>query len=333
MKLGFFTDVHARADTPEGRTDDFRKAIFTKLEEVGQIFQEVDYVLFGGDLFNTPDPSTSVVNETIRMLKSWNKPIIGVVGSHDYFGYQIKSLQRTALGTLVEAGVITLVGDHVKQIKGIQSYYTCERWVPVHSTSNVATSEKAVTIVGTPHTYWLADDPVNFDSRKMFGDDDLQVQLVHGDLLDKPVPWTHVTVGQVQTNSDLVLSGHYHPGWPGLITTRGTTFVNPGSLSRLENTGRIRTPRVCIIDVKEEKQFSVEYKELTSAEKHPFKEKLEQKEENVMQDVTRLLQLIETTQIGVVDIKEKLPLVAKEAGYDDEVVEKAFELIEQADTN
>jgi len=317
-RIGFFTDTHGRGDTPEGRTDDFRVSLCTKLEEIGSIWEseKVDYVLFGGDLFHTPDISNSVKYDIMHILKGWNKDIIGVVGSHDYFGYQMKSLKRTALGIVAKAGIMTLVGG-----EGLPQYIDLDD----------------VIVVGTPHTYWLADDPINFFAKRVNKDYSFQIQLVHGDLVHKPVPWPHVTIDQVKTESDLVLSGHVHPGWPDPITIGSTTFFNPGSIARLENTGVQRTPRVIVVDVSvnddyiESPSFIIESIELKSGRNHPFREKTNTVSEgNTMQDVTKLLNLIQSTDIDVVDIKQRLPEAARELGFGEAVIEKTFEFIDRS---
>ena len=327
MRLGYFTDTHIRADSPEGRTDNFRLSMLAKLEEAGQIWQDegVTVVLFGGDLFHTPDVAKSVINDVIPIFRSWNLPIIGVIGSHDYFGYQIKSLKRTALGHFVEFGMIQLVGGGLPDIP------------------NYASLEEGIYVVGTPHTYWFAEDPKNCYYEKVEEESNrYQIQLVHGDLFNVPVPWPHILTSQVHTESDLVLSGHIHSGWPEkVIKHEETKFVNPGAVARLENTGKQRTSMVCVIDVYNIKNKSntdehvmdskITFIPLTSALLHPFKEK-KVEEEEVLQDASKLIQLIASTQVESVDIKNQLPLAAKELQLSDAVLEKAFEFIEKANT-
>lgn len=312
MKFGYFTDSHVRGDSPEGRTDDYRLSMLTKLEEIGQIWIDkgVDAILFGGDLFHTPDPVTSVKYDLMNVLKGWSRyqEIFGVIGSHDYFGYQIKSLKRTAIGLFERAGIIHLIGS-----EGFPKYL------------DFTLPEGLCRVVGTPHTYWLCEDPKNFFEPKD-PEVDFQIQLVHGDLIDKPVLWQHVLCKEAPTKSDLVLIGHYHPGWKTPLRTNNSLYVNPGSIGRLENTGVQRTPRVCIIDTQTR---DVEFVELSSCAQHPFKEKLATSEEpNIMQDVAKLLSLIETTSIDTINIKEQLPVVAKELGLADAVLDKAFEILE-----
>ena len=308
--VGYFTDLHARYDTPEGRTDDFRISMLAKLEEIGEIWKShgVQLVLFGGDLFHTPDPARSMEHDVMHILKSWQLPIVAVVGSHDYFGYQIKTLKRTSVGIFEKAGILQLVDS--THGYGLNNVWVC----------------------GTPHSYTLLDDLKNFyvprHSPVMF-----QIQLVHGDIVHAPVPWPHVTIAQVKTESDLVLCGHVHSGWSSphssLVNGHRITFINPGSIGRLENTGVERIPRVCIFEVADNMTFKTEYVQLAKALKHPFRIHERQPEESTIPDISRLFHLIETTEVDVVDVKKQLPIVAREAGFSEQVVSKAFEFLEE----
>ncbi|HLS54237.1 MAG TPA: metallophosphoesterase, partial [Tissierellaceae bacterium] len=64
MKLLFFTDTHIRGTTPKNRKDDFPEALERKLYEVLDLInkENIDYVLHGGDLFDRPDLSVSIVS-------------------------------------------------------------------------------------------------------------------------------------------------------------------------------------------------------------------------------------------------------------------------------
>jgi predicted phosphodiesterase len=312
LKIGYFTDLHARYDTPEGRTDDFKVSLLQKLEEIGDIWREagVELVLFGGDLFHTPDPARSVEHDVMHILKSWHLQIIGVVGSHDYFGYQMKTLKRTALGIFQKADVIQLVDMH--------------QWMNVNG----------VMIYGTPHRYDLLDDPHNFTVETKDCTGLFHIQLIHGDVVDKPAPWPHILPSQIKTGVDLALCGHVHSGWVGTIPVDRqdggmTVFVNPGSIGRLENTGHQRMPQVCIIQVAPDGNFTLGFHKLQRPAPHPFKDKVPEPEGSTLPDISKLFHLIETTNVDIVDVKRQLPIVAKEAGYSERVVAKAFELLEE----
>jgi len=315
MIIGNFTDLHARADTPQGRTDNFRKSILTKLEEIGQIWKDnkVQLVTFTGDLFDSPDPASSVRNDVIAILKSWQLPIVGVVGSHDYFGYQMKTLKRTALGSLYYAGLIDLVGgeDQKEYVKFDFDDFTA-------------------VITGTPHTYWATDDP-KYIEKPRYIEGAFQIQLVHFDIMNKAALWPHLTIDQVRTSSDIAFCGHYHPGWETPVLGKDhCLFINQGSIGRLDNTGKQRTPRVCILQLNDSFiQPDIVYVALQSALSHPFKEHIKESQEVKSQDIAKLLQMMENADINIVDIKTALPKVAREFNFDDDVLSKAFELLEK----
>lgn len=316
MKLGFFTDLHFRGENPSGRSDDYRKSLLKKLEEMGQIWKDnnVECILFGGDLCHTPDPATSVKYDLMREFKNWNLPICAVIGSHDYYGYQIKSISRTTVGLFEKSGVLQIIGSD-----GFLPFFNIEEVFDggIHHKTR---------IIGTPHNWWLCDDPKNFFCNKE-DDIDFQIQLVHGDLLDVPVPWSHTLCKDAITQSDLVLSGHYHPGWEKPLQINNTVYINPGSIGRVEN-GKERLPRVCIINTEDR---NVNFCSLNSCEYHPFVVKSDNFVEDFNhQDINKLLSTLENTTIEIVDIKEKIPLVIKELQFDSTIINKCFEIIEIA---
>lgn len=316
IKIGFFTDLHARNDTPENRTDDFRESLLKKLSEVGKIFteEEVDLVLFGGDLAHTPDPSYSLTNALLKELRSWNKEIIGVVGSHDYFGYQKVTLERTLLGAMVASGIMTLVDE--------EAYHVFKK------SSN--STDHIVTITGSRHQYDSTDHPERLTKPQIIEFALLQIQLVHCDLFHKSVPWPHVLISNVTTQSDLVLSGHIHSGWEEPIKINNTTFFNPGSIARLERSKTQRIPRVSIIEIYGEKSFKIKSVYLQTALPHPFKEDTRMVEEDTSQDVSKLLAFIENTVIEITDVKQLLTSFARFQGCKEEILEEMFRLLDKA---
>jgi len=200
--------------------------------------------------------------------------------------------------------------------------------------------KESVVITGTPHTYWATDDSAHVDHVR-FIDNTFQIQLVHYDLMHKKVPWPHTLISDIKTDSDLVFVGHYHPGWEQPIIQNNTMFVNQGSIGRLERSNIQRTPRVVIVhtdptvsvdDASIANKFKLLYVSLETALAHPFSEKKIVEEEYVSQDVNRLIQMIESSEIDIVDIKTPVPKVAKEFNYNTEVLNKAFDFLEQVNS-
>jgi len=317
LKLGYITDIHLRAETPEGRTDNFNKSLLTKSEEAGQIFndEKCDVILCGGDWTDSPDVSNSVIHDLIGILKGWNKPIIGIIGSHDYYGYEVKSLRRTPIGIIYKSGLIELIGS-----KGMKEYIDLGDLI----------------ICGTPHTYWLDENPENY-YKPRYDSNKLQIQLTHGTLIEHSAPFQYTLITQINTESDIVLGAHYHPGWKKVHNINETKFAHPGSIARLDNTGTERIPQVLVIDTdKWSRNYTkvndiFKFISLKTAIPHPFKEKIkESREEISMNIVNKVLNMIQTTQINIIDIKQQLPKVAQELGYSSEILEEAFSLIEEA---
>uniref|UniRef100_A0A7C3SQ60 Calcineurin-like phosphoesterase domain-containing protein n=1 Tax=Dictyoglomus turgidum TaxID=513050 RepID=A0A7C3SQ60_9BACT len=313
MRIGYLTDIHMRLETPEGRTDNFRNSLLLKLEECGDIFnkENCDIVLCGGDWTDRPDVSYSAFNDLAKVLKSWNLPIIGIIGSHDYYGYELKSLRRTAVGALVISGIIDLVGIGDQQ------------FVEVKDKKN----QKDIIICGTPHTYYLDFNPENY-YKPLYKNGSIQIQLTHGSLLESPAPFEHVLIENVKTESHIVLGAHYHPGFKKVHNIKGTFFAHPGSIARLDNTGVRRIPKVLIIDIEDKINFN--FVELKSALEHPFKDKII-KEEIPEISVDRVLELIQDVKVGIVDVKQRLYQICKELDYSDDIIEEAFNLIEQVE--
>ena len=96
MKLLIFADSHIRASTPRSRIDDYPTAMWEKFRQISQIIVEkgINTVLIGGDLFDAPDPQTSIVNSYLQLFTYWNIPIYSIVGSHDKFGYNDSKMEE-----------------------------------------------------------------------------------------------------------------------------------------------------------------------------------------------------------------------------------------------
>jgi len=245
----------------------------------------------------------------MRELKSWNIPIVGVVGSHDYFGYQKVTIDRTVLGNLVSAGVITLVDD--------DTYYKSQ--------------DGKVIVVGNRHQYDSVDHPERLNMPRIDESVPLQLQLVHCDLFNQSVPWPHILIQDVNTQSDIVLSGHIHSGWEEPIKINNTTFFNPGSIARLEKSKTPRTPRVVIIELWSDGSVKIRSVYLKTALPHPFKDDVSEfkSEEVTSQDIDKLVEFIETSTIEMSDIKGLLREFAKKEGFSESSVEITFELLDK----
>lgn len=318
MRILFFTDTHLRGTNPKNRKDNFQDTLERKLIEVVDIINKynIDFVIHGGDLFDRPDISLSIVSRFSKLLKSISVPFYIVTGNHDIFGHNPQTINRTVLGLLNELDFLKIIDGNNKII--------------------LEKDNIKVQLTGQPYVYDIDTDHSKMKYILTTKDDDIDyaVHIVHGMLLDKPfvkgIPYTLVEDIK-DTKADVTLSGHYHSGFK-TIEIDGKYFINPGSLVRITNSLREidRIPQVAIMDFKE--NINIDYIPLESAlkgeevldrtevEKHIFKSE-------------RLFEFKQTIDSAVdfekMDINDVLIEVASSEGLTDEIKSEALKRIAQ----
>lgn len=302
MKFLYFSDAHIRASTPKSRLDDYPGALWEKFRQITEILldKNVDAVLINGDLFDTPDPATSIVNKYIELFKYWGLPIYATIGSHDKFGYNDMTITRSGLGTLIAAGLVVLVND----------------------TRIVGDAQLA----GVSHSYTLDEDPTNY-VRKRIDDNKYMIQMNHGMILDKPFINTHTLISDVQTDANLCLCAHYHPGF-GPIQIGDTTWLNIGSLGRTERTARVYQPSVAFIDASSRTYEVIPLE--TPANNDIFVDKKDgpQTFTNVVDFIERLKQQVDNFECG--NLVELINTVGKEGKYSRKIIDMALKYVENS---
>lgn len=251
MKFLYFTDSHIRGTNPKSRTDSFFHTVKIKLQEIQSVAREasVDYILHGGDLFDRPDVSISVMNEIIPILKGFSAPIYAISGNHDIYGHNPVTLPRTMMGLLDTLGIIHLINHRRILLKD---------------------EETTVQLSGSPYMYGLDRE----ENRHLYivderdPDADYAIHLVHGFLMAGEVRamFSHTTIDDIKdTKADLTLCGHLHDGFP-LTEVDGKSFLNPGAMVRISNSIKElkRRPKIVLIDVKKNKA-AIEVRDLRSA--------------------------------------------------------------------
>ena len=244
MRLLFFTDSHIRGSTPKNRKDVFIDTLEKKFREIADIIRahKIDYVLHGGDLFDRPDISISIVSRFAKILNEIKVPIYLISGNHDIYGHNPQTINRTMIGLLNTLGVVQTIDKDEKFI--------------------LEKDNIKVQLTGQPYIYDI-DDPNKrnyYILNEKNKDVDYSIHIVHGMLLDKPfikgVPYTLVEDIK-HTFADITLSGHYHSGFDS-IKLDGKYFINPGSIVRVNNSLREieRIPQVLIIDLQNDINIS-----------------------------------------------------------------------------
>ncbi|SHH00013.1 DNA repair exonuclease SbcCD nuclease subunit [Thermosyntropha lipolytica DSM 11003] len=234
MRLLYFTDTHLRGNTPQSRLDNLPETLKSKLEEVVKLAADlkVDYILHGGDFFDSPSPSLAVSGDLLECFRQFSCPVYAISGNHDLFGGNIHSLNRTLLGFLHRLGFIRLV------LPGEKIY------LKKHDT--------VLQLTGQPYHYEIDQRDPHLDYAVKKENADLALHMVHGMLLERPLPKeaNFTLIDRIKdTEADITLCGHYHSGL-GIIEKEGKIFANPGALVRLSNDKQEMTRRVGVILVK-----------------------------------------------------------------------------------
>lgn len=233
MKILYLTDTHFTAKNPSSRIDVFETVTYEKMLEIKEIINQnhVDFVLHGGDFFHQPRVSLRYTGRLAQILKSWGVPIFTNIGNHDIFGYSKETLDQTTLGLLDKTNIVEIIDRENPKVFNVGN-------------KKIAIESQEYYKDIDHFDNYIKDYRVEIEA-------DYNILLIHSMLLDKPfidgVP--HTVISDVETDADMVLVGHYHPGFTEK-KLGNTTFINPGSTLRVESS-RKDMPKVLIIDLQD----------------------------------------------------------------------------------
>jgi len=221
MRILYATDFHLRGRNPVNRIDNYAEEILSVFREISQLITElnIDYVLFGGDIFDTPRISQELYNELAFILSTYKVTPYVVPGNHDIFGQTINTLDQTMLQGLHSSGLIQII---------------------TRESGTLLLSANNITIGLAAQEYYSGIDKDNKSSDYDMETNpfaDYHLLLTHGMLLDKPFhPDVHHTlIEEVSSHADIIFGAHYHSGWSKAYNG-STWFCHPGAVARIEAT-------------------------------------------------------------------------------------------------
>lgn len=324
IKILYISDTHCTVKDPASRLDSYSATTKRKFIEIGEIIKEkhIELVIHGGDVFHSPLVSLQYAGEIANIIKDWKVPVYIVPGNHDMFGYNLQSINQTMLGMYANTKVVKLLTrDNPVSLK--LDYDGIEYELAIEGQEFYAGIDK-----GDPLDYSISNKTA-----------DLKILAVHGTLLPKPFfPGTAYTlIKDVKTDADIVIAGHYHPGWHNEIIN-GTAFFNPGSLLRVENS-RADMPKGIIYDIypnvaKTLLEYDWEYVYLKSAE--PTDKIFDVNAKRLAKDSLALLDKFKQTIQGtstlqnIGTIPAMICAIAKTTSIDQIIVDGALKYIDEA---
>lgn len=110
MKIAIVGDPHISTGF-RARVDDYLKTVLGKIE---QIAEENDKVIFLGDVFDASSMSIFVFNTVYKVFKEYPQKFHTILGNHDLFHRNLKSLNRTTIGSLQLTDVLNI---HTKEFE------------------------------------------------------------------------------------------------------------------------------------------------------------------------------------------------------------------------
>ncbi|HHV19600.1 MAG TPA: metallophosphoesterase [Thermoanaerobacterales bacterium] len=318
MRILFFTDTHIRGTNPQNRKDNFPETLYLKMEEVFDIAKKnnVDILLHGGDIFDRPDISPSLVRDFILLINKYALPIYAVAGNHDIYGQNPLTLNRTMLGLLDGADIVRLLRPGEK---------LC-----------IKENGKRIQLTGQHYFYGIDGDNEKKSYKiKKNPDVDIAIHIVHGMLLEKPFfeGMAYTLIDEIlETEADVTLSGHYHAGFDTKCIDK-KYFINPGSLVRINNSLNefLRMPKVIILNLKDEIKIEEIY--LTNA--LSGEEVLDRSRVEAMsfreKKLSEFIQSVYSTgKYDTLDINHILEQISKHQNLKDEVILEAIKRIGKA---
>ena len=313
-RVMFVGDLHWRDKNPPHRIDNYKQDIENCFIESLSLAVKThcDAVVLLGDLFDKYEPSGSIRNrvaeiclglcDTEQPRKPWPFPIYSLVGNHDVFGTP-ETIKRTGIYSISLAGVI---------IPDISNDYKVGD-LPIHV------------------VHWI--DNVEFMG---YSDIDCKILALHAYILPDGSDFMgkHICVSdfKVHPNVEMVISGHYHPGYEPIIRDDGVIFCNPGSICRMQAIKHNinRQVQVMIVEMDEENDYTIrKYKNFPLESAQPGSqvfnvlgaEKVRKEKKQRREFLEVIEQIRQAEEIEISDNPlEDLKVWCEKMGADDEVL-------------
>lgn len=326
MKLAVVGDFHISDANPSARLDNFKETCFNKLKFIRDETNRrgVDVVLFLGDIFHRKNPnlnSHDTIRELISIFAGFNSKVLEVVGNHD-ISMTSKNLYKQPLSVLDEAGSLSILGypytrnftfsTEEADIYGLgyadindtlsENYFALNSEIVSNFKVNILAMHQM-----------LLPDNANF-----FGD-----YLNFKDL--------------AQLDFDIVLCGHFHPGYEPLIqAAHGVIFCNPGAITRgsLDTHNLTREPQFAIFDITDKKNIKTDTVSIPCLPANQIFDMQKVKRSIIVkEDMSKFTDTLKSVCEDSVDISSVNGLlsVLADSGCDKEVLNFAKPYLEQAE--
>lgn len=304
-KFLYIQDSHIKGKNPQSRIGSYYQDIMAKIKEVIEIAKEkeVDEIIHGGDLYDAPLTSNTLLDELVDMIEEsgirWNI----VWGNHDCIGHDPSLSKASTLAHIFRrSDLISHFNMHVDS----NEKYVIESYDYFHNIENKI-KEKGL-ICSRPNAKF-------------------KIGIVHAFITLTPfLPQVmHVVAKDIKTNFDVVLVAHYHQAW-GIKEINGTKFINIGCLGRTGIDEVDIKPQALLIDTDTRE---IEFIPLKSAKpgKEVFNIEKIAELKKFDKNIDDFINSLKGTKFKSLNIKGIIEEIAKQKNIDREVVDCTVERI------
>lgn len=306
MKIMVIGDLHFRATSPRNRKDDYLKTLEAKLLECWEIAKrhDVSTIVQVGDIFHSPEVAISTLLKAVEIFDNAPVDVYTMPGNHDLHGYNLESYHRTSLRLLdMLSDRLNVVGEIREQLLSF-------------------------LIEFKPYTSTIDNDYSAYQAQEC---SNLKVLVMHSMLLDHDLPYQakYTNLYKLDTNADIIISGHDHVGYGVIKRKDGKLFVNPGALMRL--TASVaemeRQVQVAIVDLDTRTAELVPILTAPKAVEVLDRSALEEKKEReyALEEFAMLIK--ENDGKACLSVTEIVEQIGQKENISPKVIEKAIEII------
>ena len=110
-KIAFVGDPHLSSKSPSSRLDDYSVTTINKLDKLLQlcIKNEIRYIVFLGDLFNTPTDTLLYVNRVMQKFKEFERNnifVFSILGNHSVANMKHENKDKSSEGILYTSKLV-----------------------------------------------------------------------------------------------------------------------------------------------------------------------------------------------------------------------------------
>ena len=222
-KYLYYQDFHIKHKNPHSRVDEFYTSCIIKFKEILSIAKEkqVDAIIDGGDFWDIPIVSNTLVDEVLDLIEETNIPLYLMYGNHNMISHHKETSGESSTTHMLRRSKILRDANDIIEKSHVIKFIDY----------NHAIEEK------------IKDEGIFFDNIPKW-----KIGIVHAMLTDKAFLPTvlHVQAKDVTTNADLILVGHYHQPWK--VQSGKTTFLDIGCIGRSSIAESEIEPSVLYLD-------------------------------------------------------------------------------------